>query len=127
MSKDNSRGTFEKAYSIENHAENLDYLSTSRTFNANVRTNGIFAGISLLLAKGGHPLEAILILLIIIVINIVTIIEYIRLSHRYTQFIKNREKSVLFFYAPVVYAIMLVIVVMLLIYISYKYHKKHLK
>ena len=63
MSKDNSHGTFEKDYSIENHAENLDYLSTSRTFNANVRTNGIFAGISLLLAKGGHPLEAILILL----------------------------------------------------------------
>ena len=127
MSTDNSDEILKKDSSAIKHAENLDYLSVSRTFNANVRTTAIFAGISLLLARGGHPLEAMFMLFVIIIINIVGIIEYVKLSSTYTEFTQNRSKNVLFFYTPIVYAIMLVVVILLLIYISYKYHKKLLK
>ena len=48
-------------------------FANDRTFLASIRTNAIFAGLSLLLVKNNYPLPAIIILLLSIGANIIII------------------------------------------------------
>ena len=48
-------------------------LANDRTFLASIRTNAIFAGLSLLLVKNNYPLPAIFILILSIIANVIII------------------------------------------------------
>tara|TARA_B110000305_G_C19016415_1_gene437312 strand:+ start:61 stop:369 length:309 start_codon:yes stop_codon:yes gene_type:complete len=82
-------------------------FANDRTFLASIRTNAIFAGLSLLLVKNNYPFPAIIILLLSIVANVIIIKSYLKNK-------KNKSyKS-----SSLIYSSILVLVLVILLYIT---------
>ena len=81
-------------------------LANDRTFLASIRTNAIFAGLSMILIKTKNYLQAIIVLSLSICANILIINEYL----------KNKENEV-YKYSSIIYSGLLVIILVILLYI----------
>ena len=82
-------------------------LANDRTFLASIRTNAIFAGLSLLLVKNDYHLPAIIILALSIIANIIIINAYIK-----------NKKNETYKKSSLIYAGILLVVLVILLYIT---------
>ena len=80
-------------------------LANDRTFLASVRTNAIFAGLSIILVKGKNYAPAMLILFFSICANIIIIRYYLR-----------NKKNESYKSSSLIYSIILMIVLCMLLY-----------
>jgi len=80
-------------------------FANDRTFLASIRTNAIFAGLSIILVKSKFYLPAIIILFFSICANLLIIREYLRNK-------KNEEYK----YSSLIYSSVLVVVLCILLY-----------
>tara|TARA_B100000927_G_scaffold34831_1_gene25037 strand:- start:29 stop:337 length:309 start_codon:yes stop_codon:yes gene_type:complete len=80
-------------------------LANDRTFLASVRTNAIFAGLSIILVKGENYVPAMLILFFSICANIIIIRSYLR-----------NKKNESYKSSSLIYSIILMIVLCMLLY-----------
>mgnify|MGYP001223552360 CR=1 FL=1 len=88
-------------------------LANDRTFLASIRTNAIFAGLSLLLVKNNYPLPAIIILLLSIGANIIIIKSYLK-----------NKKNESYKGSSLIYSSILILVLFILLYITIIEYKK---
>tara|TARA_Y100001970_G_scaffold294318_1_gene450462 strand:- start:17743 stop:18054 length:312 start_codon:yes stop_codon:yes gene_type:complete len=89
-------------------------FANDRTFLASIRTNAIFAGLSIILVKSKFYLPAIIILFFSICANLLIIREYLRNK-------KNEEYK----YSSLIYSSVLVVVLCILLYTTIlKYNSK---
>ena len=82
-------------------------LANDRTFLASIRTNAIFAGLSLLLVKNNYPLPAIFILMLSIIANVIIIQSYLK-----------NKKNKTYKDSSLIYSGILIVVLVILLYIT---------
>jgi uncharacterized membrane protein YidH (DUF202 family) len=80
-------------------------LANDRTFLASIRTNAIFAGLSIILVKNKYYTVATSILFLSICANILIIVEYLKNK-------KNKEYKK----SSIIYSFVLIIVLFILLY-----------
>ena len=91
-------------------------LANDRTFLASIRTNAIFAGLSMILIKAEYHILAMTILLFSISANILIIREYIK-----------NKKNEIYRTSSLIYSLILMVVLCMILYtafIQYKQSKK---
>tara|TARA_B100000401_G_C52723108_1_gene679642 strand:- start:840 stop:1148 length:309 start_codon:yes stop_codon:yes gene_type:complete len=82
-------------------------FANDRTFLASIRTNAIFAGLSLLLVKNNYPQPAIIILLLSIGANVIIIKSYLK-----------NKKNESYKASSLIYSSILILVLVILLYIT---------
>ena len=91
-----------------NLASKRTNLANDRTFLASVRTNAIFAGLSIILVKNENYLPAMFILFFSICANIIIIRAYLR--NKENQSYKS---------SSIIYSVILMVVLVILLYTTY--------
>ena len=90
-------------------------LANDRTFLASIRTNAIFAGLSIILVKSKYYLPAIIILFFSICANILIIREYLK-----------SKKNDTYKHSSIIYSSVLIVVLCILLYTTIlKYNSKN--
>lgn len=82
-------------------------FANDRTFLASIRTNAIFAGLSLLMVKNEYPLPAIVILVLSIGANLIIVKSYL-----------DNKKNESYKASSLIYASILILVLVILLYIT---------
>jgi len=91
-------------------------FANDRTFLASIRTNAIFAGLSIILVKSKYYIPAIIILFFSIFANILIIGEYL----------KNKENET-YKKSSIIYSGVLIVVLCILLYITILKYNSHSK
>merc|ERR1712130_400736 len=95
------------------------YFACERTYMASIRTNAIFAGLSLLLIANNQQIPAMIILALCIGINILTTYNfyYSSLGSNSKHFTSIRERATQIL-SPMLYSFLLNVVLGLVFYVS---------
>lgn len=80
-------------------------LANDRTFLASIRTNAIFAGLSIILVKNNIHIPAIIILVLSIFANIIIIQSYLK-----------NKKNKIYKSSSLIYSTILIVILVLLLY-----------
>ena len=96
------------------------YFACERTYMASIRTNAIFAGLSLLLIDNNQQVPATVIVILCILINVFTTWNFYRSSlgsnsEHFTS-IKERATQVM---SPMLYSALLIVVLILILYVAH--------
>lgn len=98
---------------------NSNFLASIRTFEASIRTNAIFVGISLILFNIKHINACKIILILSLFLNVVLSGLFIVLNYDKIKIFKE-NKILLNLYIPVSYSIILLITQILLLSVIFK-------
>ena len=92
------------------------YLACERTFLASIRTNSIFAGLSLLLTNNNQHIPSVIILILCIAVNICTTYTFYRSSQDHN--FKTMNQRTLHLMQPIFYSLLLTVVLIILLYLT---------
>tara|TARA_B100001173_G_C15712921_1_gene431042 strand:- start:123 stop:434 length:312 start_codon:yes stop_codon:yes gene_type:complete len=94
---------------------NKNYLAHTRTFEASIRTNAIFAGIALLLVKNKQKIPAITVISSALLINSFLVFNFHETLNDMNPEFESEHQKYLHFYAPFGYSLILTFILIMLL------------
>ena len=97
-----------------------NYLAHTRTFEASIRTNAIFAGIALLLIKNKQKNVAIIVILFALLINIFSSYNFYKTLNIMNPNFESNNQKYLHFHIPFGYSLLLTFILIILLLYAFK-------
>lgn len=95
---------------------NSTYLASVRTFEASLRTNAIFIGLSLLMLDKYNKLYSKIIIILSLLINLILILAFIIVHKNIFSKKKASYEKYLYYSSPIFYSVLLFIIQLMILF-----------